>query len=537
MKDFAALISALDSTTKTNQKLAAVVAYLDAASDSDKLWCVALLTGKRPRRPVKTSFMRQWSAELADLPLWLLEESYFVVGDLAETVTLILPEPTSANDRSLSERMKELGALRALEETEIKEYIIHAWMEMTRDERFVFNKLITGGFRIGVSQKLMVRALAKHLGEEENIVAHRLMGNWKASETNFHDLLVAADGNENLSRPYPFYLAYPIEGSPDNIGDASDWQIEYKWDGIRGQLIKREGEVYIWSRGEELVTDQFPELVDLGNVLAKDCVIDGEITAYKDDAPLPFTFLQKRLGRKKVGKAILNQSPVKLIAYDLLELEGKDLRETAMEERSALLQRIVAETNSDKMLLSEPLAISTWAEAAAKRAVSRENFAEGLMLKRKSSTYKVGRKRGDWWKWKVDPLSIDAVMIYAMRGHGRRANLYTDYTFAVWDGPDLVPFAKAYSGLTDKEINKIDHFVKKNTIERFGPVRSVKPILVFEIGFEGIAPSTRHKSGIALRFPRILRQREDKKPQEANTLKDLQAILELYSSVDSPSMR
>lgn len=529
MKDFAALIYALDSTTKTNQKLAAVVEYLSTASDSDKLWCVALLTGKRPRRPVKTSLLREWSAEIADLPLWLLEESYFVVGDLAETVSLILPEPTSDNDESLTERMNQLGTLRELSEPEVKAYILNAWMEMDTTERFVFNKLITGGFRIGVSQKLMVRALAAHLGEDENKVAHRLMGNWKASETNFHDLLVSADGNENLSRPYPFYLAYPLEDIPENLGDITDWQIEYKWDGIRGQLINREGEVYIWSRGEELVTDQFPEMVELGKALPRDCVIDGEITAFKNNAPLPFTSLQKRLGRKKVGKTILNESPVILIAYDLLELDGKDLRQTPMEERSVLLQQIVTETDSDLILLSEPLDISSWKDAAAKRAVSRENFAEGLMLKRKSSIYRTGRKRGDWWKWKVDPLSIDAVLIYAMRGHGRRANLYTDYTFAVWDGPELVPFAKAYSGLTDKEINKVDHFVKKNTIERFGPVRSVKPELVFEIGFEGIASSTRHKSGIALRFPRILRQRVDKKPEEANTLGDLQAILKQYS--------
>lgn len=529
MKEFAELIAKLDSTTKTNEKLAAMVAYLNLAPDSDKLWCVALLTGKRPRRPVKTSLLREWSAELAGLPLWLLEESYYVVGDLAETVTLILPQGENSNSKSLSERMEELGTLRELDEAEVKKHITRAWREMDSNERFVFNKLITGGFRIGVSQKLMVRALAAHLDEDENKVAHRLMGNWKASETSFQDLLVSPDGNENLSRPYPFYLAYPLEEAPESLGDPAEWQIEYKWDGIRGQLIRREGEVYIWSRGEELVTDQFPELEELGKRLPQDCVIDGEITAYKDEAPLPFTFLQKRLGRKKVGKALLKESPVKLIAYDLLELEGSDLRHVFLEKRSSFLQYLVSETDSDSILLSAPLEISTWEDAAARRAVSRENFAEGLMLKRKSSTYKVGRKRGDWWKWKVDPLSIDAVMIYAMRGHGRRANLYTDYTFAVWNGPDLVPFAKAYSGLTDKEINKIDHFVKKNTIERFGPVRSVKPDLVFEIGFEGIAPSTRHKSGIALRFPRILRQRIDKKPEEANTLQDLQAILDQYT--------
>ncbi len=531
MKQFSDLISKLDATTKTNEKLAAMVEYLNSASDSDKLWCVALLTGKRPKRPVKTALLRQWAAELVNLPLWLLEESYFVVGDLAETVSLILPKPTATNNKSLTERMEELSMLRDLEEAEVRQHIVDAWMEMQSNERFVFNKLITGGFRIGVSQKLMVRALAKHLNEDENNVAHRLMGNWKAAETRFYDLLVSPEGNEKLSRPYPFYLAYPLERSPEILGDAADWQIEYKWDGIRGQLIKREGEVYIWSRGEELVTDQFPELIALGKALKKDCVIDGEVLAYKNGAPLPFTFLQKRLGRKRVGKAILNTAPVKLIAYDLLELEGKDLREEPMAKRSEELHKLVTQTGQDGLLLSKPLDVNSWDRAAEMRELSRENFAEGLMLKRKTSTYKVGRKRGDWWKWKVDPLSIDAVLIYAMRGHGRRANLYTDYTFAVWDGPDLVPFAKAYSGLTDKEINQVDKFVKKNTIDRFGPVRSVKANLVFEIGFEGIAPSTRHKSGIALRFPRILRWRVDKKPEEANTLDDLKAILEHYSSV------
>ena len=528
MKDFASLILALDSTTKTNEKLKAMVSFLDNAADDDKLWFIALLSGKRPKRPVKTTLLREWSAELANLPLWLLEESYHVVGDLAETVALILPETERSSSKSLSKRMDELIALRQKEESEIKSYLIEAWMEMNRTERFVFNKLITGGFRIGVSQKLMVRALANHLEEDENLIAHRLMGDWQPGTTTFKDLVVEPDENENLSRPFPFYLAYPLEDEPRELGTVQDWQIEYKWDGIRGQLVFRSGEIFIWSRGEELVTDRFPALEQLKDKLGRDCVIDGEIMAFKDGKPLTFNHLQTRIGRKKLSKKVLDDSPVVIIAYDLLELERQDLRETSMKERRSKLENLVKETNVDALMLSQVLHPKTWKEAAEIRAQSRDVLSEGLMLKHKESSYKVGRKRGEWWKWKVDPMSIDAVMIYAMRGRGRRANLYSDYTFAVWKGKELVPFAKAYSGLTDKEMREVDRFVKKNTLERFGPVRSVKPELVFEIGFEGIAPSTRHKSGIALRFPRILRQRLDKKPEEANTLEDLHAMLEAY---------
>lgn len=528
MKDFAELILALDSTTKTTGKLEAMVNFLNQADDQDKLWFVALLSGKRPKRPVKTTLLREWSAEMAGLPLWLLEESYHVVGDLAETVALILPENESSSEKSLSTRMEELISLRKKEEEEIKNYLQEAWAEMNTTERFVFNKLMTGGFRIGVSQKLMVRALSKHLEEEENLIAHRLMGDWQPRKTTFKKLLVEPDENEDLSRPYPFYLAYPLEDETNSLGKVEDWQIEYKWDGIRGQLVFRNGEIFVWSRGEELVTDRFPELERLKESLSRDCVIDGEIMAFKDGKPLTFNHLQTRIGRKSVTKKILEDSPVVMIAYDLLELDRRDMREVAMKKRRSKLEELVAETKDDALRISQVLHLETWEDAAKIREASRDVLSEGLMLKQKESVYKVGRKRGEWWKWKVDPMSIDAVMIYAMRGHGRRANLYSDYTFAVWKDDELVPFTKAYSGLTDKEMQKVDYFVKKNTLERFGPVRSVKPELVFEIGFEGIAPSNRHKSGIALRFPRILRQRFDKKAEEANTLEDLQGLLDQY---------
>ncbi len=530
MKDFGELILALDATTKTNDKLDSMVAFLSSATDADKLWFVALLSGKRPKRPVKTSLLRDWAAEVSGIPLWLLEESYHVVGDLAETVALILPNVNETSDKSLDDRMQDLLQLKSLEEEEVKAYILSAWAEMNKTERFVFNKLITGGFRIGVSQKLIVRALARHLGEEENLIAHRLMGDWSPQNTTFEKLLVEPDENENLSRPFPFYLAYPLEEAPANLGDVNEWQIEYKWDGIRGQLILRDGEIFVWSRGEELVTERFPELEKLKDFLPTDCVIDGEIMGYKDGFPLTFNHLQTRIGRKQVSKKIMEDSPVVMIAYDLLEKDGKDLREPPWRIERKLLEESLKRQPPTTLLISEKIEPTSWVEAAKLREKSREVLSEGLMLKRRNSTYKVGRKRGDWWKWKVDPMSIDAVMIYAMRGHGRRANLYSDYTFAVWKGDELVPFAKAYSGLTDKEMQSVDQFVKKNTIERFGPVRSVKPELVFEIGFEGIAPSTRHKSGIALRFPRILRRREDKKPEEANTLEDLKRILKFYNT-------
>jgi len=433
-----------------------------------------------------------------------------------------------SDQKSLTQRMEQLRALTKKDEEEVRNEITDAWAEMNKVERFVFNKLITGGFRIGVSQKLMVKALSSHTGIEDAKLSHRLMGNWTPAETSFTELILESSKTENLSRPYPFYLAYPLEMPPSDLGSPQDWQIEFKWDGIRGQLIRRNGEVYIWSRGEELVTERFPELKEMGENLDRDVVIDGEIIAYKNGSPLTFNHLQTRIGRKRITKKILESSPVKLIAYDILEHDGKDLREESMEKRRVTLVDLVKSNPLEALILSETIEEQTWASISKKRDISRSLMAEGLMLKRKSSTYKVGRKRGDWWKWKVDPMSIDAVMIYAMRGHGRRANLYSDYTFAVWNQDELVPFTKAYSGLTDKEIREVDRFVKQHIVEKFGPVRRVKPELVFEIGFEGIAPSSRHKSGIALRFPRMLRWRKDKQPKEANTLEHLQSMLKVY---------
>jgi DNA ligase-1 len=469
---------------------------------------------------------------MSGLPFWLFEESYHVVGDLAETITLLLPEKTKTgvSNKSLHYYIEQLRVIEKQPEEIRRQFILDSWMEMDYAERFVFNKLITGGFRIGVSQKLMVNALAKTVQLEPSVIAHRISGNWDPSLVNFHELLSEHSVSSDWSKPYPFYLAYAIEEPEilETLTNPSEWQAEWKWDGIRGQLIKRNGEIFVWSRGEELMTEKFPEYHSLRDVLPDGIAIDGEIIPSINKKPLPFALLQTRIGRKNITKKQLQEAPIAFFAYDLLEYEGEDWRRKTLDERRAQLEIIVQTVDHPTLLISPIVAFENWEQLAELRKGSREMGAEGFMLKRKSSTYQVGRKRGDWWKWKIDPLTIDAVMIYAQKGAGRRSNLYTDYTFAVRDGDKLVAFTKAYSGLTDKEFGEVDYFVKRNSLEKFGPVRTVKPELVFEIAFEGIAASNRHKSGVALRFPRISRWRKDKKPEEINTLDDLRKMLEVY---------
>ncbi len=529
MKRFAALFAALDRTTRTTVKTAALASYFRSAPDRDKLWTIALLSGRRPRRTVTTTALREWAAERAGIPLWLFEECYPVVGDLAETIALVLPPASRTSDEPLGHWIDEIRALAALDEPARKARILDAWDRLDATERFLFNKLITGGFRLGVSQKLMTRALSQATGVAEPELAHRLMGDWTPDSVTFDGLVLTRDPAADLSRPYPFYLAYQLDDEPAALGDPADWRAYWKWDGIRGQLILRGGEHFVWSRGEELMTDRFPELAAARDFIPPGTVLDGEILAWRDAAPLPFNALQKRIGRKSVPKKLLAEAPVRLMAYDLLEWRGEDLRDRPFDDRRARLDALVAGLPPEAPIMaSPPVAFQDWTALAAERARARDLGAEGLMLKRGASPYLAGRKKGDWWKWKVDPLTIDAVMIYAQAGHGRRATLYTDFTFAVWDGPALVPFTKAYSGLTDAEFRQITQWVRKNTLDRFGPVRQVRPEHVFEIAFEGIQQSPRHKSGVALRFPRMARWRHDKPASEANTLADLKDMLAQY---------
>lgn len=531
MKRFATLYDTIDATTATTAKVAALVAYFRDAPAADAAWAVSFLVGRRPKRLVRAPDLRAWAAQAANVPTWLFEECYAQAGDLAETISLLVPEREEPgplpDERSFAWWVEErLLPLARTEPAVQRGVLLDTWQRLGGTSRFLFNKLITGGFRVGVSDGLVVRALSQVSGISPESIAHRLMGQWEPSAAWYEQLVATETTDADWSRPYPFYLAYPFEAELDTLGDASEWQLEWKWDGIRAQLVRRRGRTFLWSRGEELLADRFPEVDASAEWMPDGTVLDGELLAWRDGKPLPFSELQRRIGRRTVGKKLLADVPCHLLVYDCLEVEGVDVRDRPMHERRAMAEAIVTRLPGGASIgLSPVLDVTSWSAARTARERSRDMTAEGLMLKRRSSPYGVGRKVGDWWKWKVNPLTVDAVLVYAQAGHGRRAGLYTDYTFAIWDGNVLVPFAKAYSGLTDAEIRQVDAFIRRNTVEKFGPVRTVKPELVFELAFEGIQRSTRHKSGIAVRFPRIARWRVDKPASEADTLTSVKALL------------
>ena len=599
MNDFCELFWRLDSSTKTLDKIKALKEYFAVAEPEDAIWAIYFLVGERVKRLVGTKLLRQWAIEQSDISPWMFEECYDRVGDLAETISLVIDATASADvavtnvvstnvaatlrgtdsnmlvtecqahiadDISLKSLIEDhLLQLRDLEPEQQRDRVLTLWRSFDHKQIFVLGKLMMGGFRVGVSKKLVTRALAEHTAIDAATIAHRLMGDWKP-DVAFYELLFNPDEGETaISKPYPFFLANPLKEGPDPVlGDPKDWVAEWKWDGIRAQVIRREGETFIWSRGEELVTEQFPEVAAAADQLPDGTVLDGEILGWEADAdrPMEFSQLQRRLGRKRLGKKLLGEVPVVLLAFDLIEHGGEDIRTLPLSERQSRLKKLITNVNleqrdkqknlqmwagrsaaskkfpaaerqghvSGAIRIPPPVEQSEnptdWSELGTRREAAKQLRAEGLMLKRIDSAYQVGRPVGDWWKWKVEPYTIDAVLIYAQRGHGRRASLYTDYTFAVWKDDTLVPFAKAYSGLTDAEIRKVDAFVRKNTNEKFGPVRSVTPELVFELAFENVQKSTRHKSGIAVRFPRISRWRHDKKPADADSLATILSMLD-----------
>jgi DNA ligase-1 len=546
MKRFAALYRELDATTSSLAKQAALQRYLHSAAPADAAWAVYFLAGGKPRQLVPTKLLRLLAQEEAGLPEWLFDESYEAVGDLAETISLLLPPPTQQHDLGLAVWVEQhLLPLRKTPPDELADALRAQWRQLAPDERLVYFKLITGAFRVGVSKLQVTQALAAVGGIDAKRVAQRLMGythiGGQPSPRDYAGLIAPeSDGEQNQKtsgQPYPFFLAHPfnepVERFDALLGPPADWVVEWKWDGVRAQLVKRADAGWLWSRGEEHVTDRFPELATMGEALPGGTVLDGEIVVWRDDKVQPFAELQRRIGRKTLGPKLLRDIPVVLLAYDILEWQGNDLRALPQEERRTLMDALVTQVQHPQLIASPMLTGENWKDLSRQREAARTMGVEGMLLKQRRAAYGVGRTKdvGTWWKWKIDPLSIDAVLIYAQRGHGRRASLYSDYTFAVWDGPPeqvdrkLVPFAKAYSGLTDAEMARVDAVIRKTTIESFGPVRSVKPTLVFELGFEGIAKSTRHKSGIAVRFPRMLRWREDKPVEEADTLGTLGALL------------
>ncbi|MYM66131.1 ATP-dependent DNA ligase [Pseudoduganella sp. FT55W] len=536
MREFARLYAALDETTATNRKLAALQAYFASAAPQDAAWAVYFLAGGKPRQAVPTKLLRLYATEYAGLDEWLFDECYQAVGDLAETIALILPPPRHPSEIGLADWI-ELGIapLRGAAPEAVRAALFSYWDQLEARERFLLTKLIGGGFRVGVSRLLVTRALSAIAGLDSKLIAQRLMG-WtdgsvSPTAAGYQQLIAAHTAQEQAERggqPYPFFLAHPLEREPSTLGALGDWQVEWKYDGMRAQLVRRDGQTWLWSRGEELITERFPELAALR--LPEGVVLDGEILIWHGGAaPAPFSDLQKRMGRKQVSARLLGELPAVMVVYDLLELDGRDLRAAPQAERRRLLTQLIGSMPGSPHLRLAPLIkADSWAQLAQIRTESRARGVEGMMLKARDAQYGVGRTKnaGTWWKWKIDPYSVDAVLIYAQAGHGRRASLYTDYTFAVWDEQrNLVPFAKAYSGLTDAEIAKVDQAIRKTTIEKFGPVRSVTPSMVFEIGFEGIASSPRHKSGVAVRFPRILRQRPDKSIEQADTLASLKSLL------------
>jgi DNA ligase-1 len=546
MNQFAALYRELDASTSSLAKQAALQRYLRSASPGDAAWAVYFLAGGKPRQLVPTKLLRLLAQQTAGLPEWLFDESYEAVGDLAETISLLLPPATEAHDMGLAVWVEQhLLPLRRMPPEPLADALRAQWRQLAAEERLVYFKLITGGFRVGVSRLQVTQALASVGALDPKRVAQRLMGYTHIGgqpTAADYAALIAPESSGELDRqssgqPYPFFLAHPfnlpLEQFDATLGPPSQWLVEWKWDGIRAQLVRRAGRVWLWSRGEELVTDRFPELAQMGETLPDGCVLDGEITVWRDDRVQPFAELQKRIGRKTLGPKLLREIPVVLLAYDLLEWQGRDLRALPQAQRRVLLDDLLTQAQHPSLIASPMLHGHSWQDLARQREVARAMGVEGMMLKQRHARYGVGRTKdaGVWWKWKIDPLSVDAVLVYAQRGHGRRASLYSDYTFAVWNGPQqaedrkLVPFAKAYSGLSDAEMARVDAIIRKTTIESFGPVRSVKPTLVFELGFEGIARSTRHKSGIAVRFPRMLRWREDKAVEEADTLQTLTALL------------
>jgi DNA ligase-1 len=560
MRRFTQLFRDIDSTTSTNAKVQALQSYFQEEKPANAVWAIYLLLGKTRRRTVTSTVLRNVFLNISDIPEWLFKECYAHVGDSAEVIALLLRdvdlEETTPSTIELHQWLEQIipKVKEAETDEEIQNLVVSWWAALNFTEIFVLNKILTGAFRVGVSTKLVIKGLSAASGISEPVLAHRLMGDFEPTVAFFEQLISEDGAEQSPSQPYPFFLASPLDEEKFSQEPMVDWQAEWKWDGIRAQIIKRQGEVFIWSRGEDLVTHQFPELEEAFLTVDDGHVLDGEIVCWdhENTRPMPFNALQKRLGRKRVTKKLMAENPVHFIAYDLIEQQGQDIRDKPLGDRRQQLEALVqsmqpqdtptaqtpreaAKTTEDcRVSITESLDFETFEDLQAWRGRSRDYGAEGLVIKARHSPYLVGRKRGYWWKYKVEPMTLDAVLIYAQAGSGKRANLFTDYTFALWDGGEdagdrqLISFAKAYSGLDNKEIEELDRWIRRHTIERFGPVRSVKPTYVFEIGFEGIAESSRHKSGIAVRFPRILRWRKDKPIDEADTLHTAMELLENY---------
>ena len=541
MRRFTRLYLDLDASTRTTEKVSALEAYFRETEARDAAWALFFLCGERIKRLVPAARLREWTVEASGLPAWLVNECREAVGDSAETMAMLCcgvgaPEGAGPPPSSLRAYIEDrLLPMRRMSAEEQRRVVLEVWAALDEPGRMVWNKLITGAFRVGAGRRLAIRAMAEVAGVSAAEMEHRVMGRWSPTAEDYRRIIGsgatgdgAADRAPDPCRPYPFFLAHQLLSEPESLGEIGEWQVEWKWDGVRAQVIRRDGRTLIWTRGEELVTARYPEIAADAAALPAGTVLDGEVLAWESGRALPFASLQRRMGRVREEPRLFPEVPVVFMAYDVLERAGRDIRGEALSVRREMLREIVARAAVDgasALLLSETPPCATWAEAGALRSTSRERGVEGLMLKRRAAGYGVGRTRGDWWKWKTEPYRIDAVLIAAQPGSGRRGGLYTDYTFGVWDGGALTPVAKAYSGLSNDEIAEVDAWVRRHTVSRHGPVRAVEPTLVFELGFEGVQESRRHRSGLAVRFPRMLRRRTDKAAAEADTLETLRAML------------
>jgi DNA ligase-1 len=529
MKSFVELFDAIDQTNKSREKIKALVHFLEVSNDEDSLWAIALIYGKKPKRTISSRQLKEWATELSPFPEWLFEETLSSVGDLAETIAYILPESLEQSELSLSEWMTEIMALSNRGEEEKHSYVLRSWSTLNISYKLVFNKLITGSFRIGISKKNLIKAIAQKTQRKESDITYKLSGEWNAWTHSLDQLLNDEGMASDLSKPYPLFFAQSIKSEATSLGDINNWQIEYKWDGLRAQLIKRNGELFLWSKDEDLITKAFPEFEVLKETIDDGIVLDGQVLAFRDRI-LPLQHLQKRINRKNLSKKLLQEAPVVFRAFDIMEYKGKDVRHEALSKRRIMLEKAIGKSPIEPLQISPIIKASSWNDANILRLNSRDLQAVGLLMKDISSPYEEGISSEKWWEWKTDSFHIDAVMLYASKGYGQHSNVYNELTFAVWDKEKLLPFTKASAGLTITELKELDQFVKQHTKERFGPVRSVDAELVFEIAFEAIQASSRHKSGIVLRSPRIARWRKDKKADAAGTIEELHALLDAFGS-------
>lgn len=518
MQSFATLLEQLAFTPSRNGKIAHLVSAFRTMPDPERGYALAAITGDLALRNVTPSLLRGLVAEETDAELFRL--SYDFVGDLAETVALIWPHSGTLAETPLADAVEELAAAA---KAELPALIARRLTHMTPSQRYAYLKLATGGLRVGVSAQLARSALAQFGGVEVTEIEEL----WHGLTPPYLPLFDWLEGGEkpvSLAaapfRPVMLSTATSLEDLAEF--EPADFTAEWKWDGIRVQAVNDGGTRRLYSRTGEDISRSFPDVVSALNF---DGTLDGELLVKRGEEVAPFGDLQKRLGRKKPGKAILASHPAALRLYDLLFLNGEDWRGRPLVQRRTGLREIVADLSDPRIDLSPPLVFTRWEDLAELRANPPESVVEGVMIKRLSSAYIAGRKRGHWFKWKRDPMLVDAVMLYAQRGHGKRSGYYSDFTFGVWQGDQLVPVGKAYFGFTDAELKELDRFVRGNTIDRFGPVRAVKPELVLEVAFEGLSESTRHKSGLAMRFPRINRIRTDKPASEAGTVEELRRLL------------